>query len=232
MNGQRAFLSQPEQGGEELGAPCGGARGSWGCSRARRAEGGLGECVPAQPPLSGRKNWGVSWVVLAGNSLVFYKDLKGPAPAGWRPSSSRPESSVDLRGAVLERARDMSSKKNVIHLRTVTGNEFLLQSDSEAAIQDWHQTIKGVIRRLVSAPGQVSGAEGQRGAHGAPSLGQGTACQLRVSFCTCMHLAGESQSPLLPQRGHREWGDHRRGRRTPPWDLQAELGGHGAPIRV
>ncbi|XP_074836111.1 rho GTPase-activating protein 9 isoform X2 [Carettochelys insculpta] len=95
-----------------------------------------------------RKNWGVSWVVLAGNSLVFYKDVKGPAPTGWRPASSRPESSVDLRGAVLDRARDMSSKKNVIHLRTVTGNEFLLQSDSEATIQDWHQTIKGVIRRL------------------------------------------------------------------------------------
>lgn len=95
-----------------------------------------------------RKSWGVSWVVLAGNSLVFYKDQKGPAPASWRPASSRPESSVDLRGAILERARDMSSKKNVIHLRTVTGNEFLLQSDSEATIQDWHQTIKGVIRRL------------------------------------------------------------------------------------
>ncbi|XP_043362492.1 rho GTPase-activating protein 9 isoform X3 [Dermochelys coriacea] len=95
-----------------------------------------------------RKSWGISWVVLAGNSLVFYKDLKGPAPTSWRPASSRPESSVDLRGAVLERARDMSSKKNVIHLRTVTGNEFLLQSDSEAEIQEWHQTIKGVIRRL------------------------------------------------------------------------------------
>ncbi|XP_043388742.1 rho GTPase-activating protein 9 isoform X10 [Chelonia mydas] len=95
-----------------------------------------------------RKSWGISWVVLAGNSLVFYKDLKGPAPTSWRPASSRPESSVDLRGAVLERARDMSSKKNVIHLRTVTGNEFLLQSDSEAEIQEWHQTIKSVIRRL------------------------------------------------------------------------------------
>ncbi|XP_074977688.1 rho GTPase-activating protein 9 isoform X3 [Caretta caretta] len=95
-----------------------------------------------------RKSWGISWVVLAGNSLVFYKDLKGPAHTSWRPASSRPESSVDLRGAVLERARDMSSKKNVIHLRTVTGNEFLLQSDSEAEIQEWHQTIKGVIRRL------------------------------------------------------------------------------------
>ncbi|KAM6038983.1 rho GTPase-activating protein 9 [Chlamydotis macqueenii] len=95
-----------------------------------------------------RKSWGVSWLVLAGNSLVFYKEPKGPAPAAWCPASSRPESSVDLRGAALDRARDLSSKKNVIHLRTVTGNEFLLQSDQEATIQGWARAIWGVIRQL------------------------------------------------------------------------------------
>ncbi|KAM9264996.1 rho GTPase-activating protein 9 [Morus bassanus] len=95
-----------------------------------------------------RKSWGVSWVVLAGNSLIFYKDPKGPAPTAWCPVSSRPESSVDLRGAALDWARDLSSKKNVIHLRTVTGNEFLLQSDQEATIQEWARAIRGVIRRL------------------------------------------------------------------------------------
>lgn len=36
-------------------------------------------------------------------------------------------------------------------LRTVTGNEFLLQSDQEATIQEWARAIRGVIRRLVSA---------------------------------------------------------------------------------
>ncbi|XP_074931701.1 rho GTPase-activating protein 9 isoform X3 [Phalacrocorax aristotelis] len=95
-----------------------------------------------------RKSWGVSWVVLAGNSLIFYKEPKGPAPTAWCPVSSRPESSVDLRGAALDWARDLSSKKNVIHLRTVTGNEFLLQSDQEATIQEWARAIRGVIRRL------------------------------------------------------------------------------------
>ncbi|XP_062453191.1 rho GTPase-activating protein 9 isoform X2 [Rhea pennata] len=95
-----------------------------------------------------RKSWGVSWVVLAGNSLVFYKEPKGPAPAAWCPASGRPESSVDLRGAVLDWARELSSKKNVIHLRTVPGNEFLLQSDHEATIQEWAQAIGRVIRRL------------------------------------------------------------------------------------
>ncbi|XP_067170058.1 rho GTPase-activating protein 9 [Apteryx mantelli] len=109
---------------------------------------GGGEGGAGALPVPGRKSWGVSWVVLAGNSLVFYKEPKGPAPAAWCPASGRPESSVDLRGAVLDWARDLSSKKNVIHLRTVPGNEFLLQSEHEATIQEWARAIRGVIRRL------------------------------------------------------------------------------------
>ncbi|NXV71407.1 RHG09 protein, partial [Atlantisia rogersi] len=106
-----------------------------------------------------RKSWGVSWVVLAGNSLIFYKEPKGPAPTAWCPASSRPESSMDLRGAALDWARDLSSKKNVLHLRTVTGNEFLLQSDQEATIQEWAWAIRGVIHQLdlenpVDTPGR------------------------------------------------------------------------------
>uniref|UniRef100_A0ABM5FPF6 Rho GTPase-activating protein 9 isoform X2 n=1 Tax=Pogona vitticeps TaxID=103695 RepID=A0ABM5FPF6_9SAUR len=93
-----------------------------------------------------RKCWASSWLVLAGNSLMFYKDPK--VAAAWTPSRSRPESSVDLRGARIDWARDLSSKRNVIHFRTVTGNEYLLQSDSETVSQEWYQAIKGVIRRL------------------------------------------------------------------------------------
>ncbi|XP_034275127.1 rho GTPase-activating protein 9 isoform X2 [Pantherophis guttatus] len=93
-----------------------------------------------------RKCWASSWLVLAGNSLMFYKDPK--VTAAWTPSGSRPESSVDLRGARIEWARDLSSKRNVFHFRTVTGNEYLLQSDNEAVSQDWYQAIKGVIQRL------------------------------------------------------------------------------------
>ncbi|XP_062979110.1 rho GTPase-activating protein 9 isoform X2 [Elgaria multicarinata webbii] len=93
-----------------------------------------------------RKCWAPTWLVLAGNSLMFYKEPK--VASAWTPSGSRPESSVDLRGARIDWARDLSSKRNVIHFRTVTGNEYLLQSDSEAVSQDWYQAIKGVIRRL------------------------------------------------------------------------------------
>uniref|UniRef100_A0A3Q4GFM1 Rho GTPase activating protein 9 n=1 Tax=Neolamprologus brichardi TaxID=32507 RepID=A0A3Q4GFM1_NEOBR len=63
-----------------------------------------------------------------------------------KPGNSRPESSVDLRGAKLHWANELSSKKN---LRTVTGNEFLLQSETDSLIREWYSTIQNVIDRLV-----------------------------------------------------------------------------------
>ncbi|KAM3935140.1 rho GTPase-activating protein 9 [Leptodactylus fuscus] len=95
-----------------------------------------------------KKNWTTSLVVLTGNSLVFYKDPKVQAPSGWKPSNSKPESSMDLRGAYIDWPQDMSSKKNVIHLRMVTGNEFLLQSDKEGVVQEWYDALQRVIERL------------------------------------------------------------------------------------
>uniref|UniRef100_A0A8C6T585 Rho GTPase activating protein 9 n=1 Tax=Neogobius melanostomus TaxID=47308 RepID=A0A8C6T585_9GOBI len=98
-----------------------------------------------------RKNWSASWVVLVGNSLVFFKDPKSQTPSSW-VSGVRPESSVDLRGAQLHWANDLSSKKNVFKLRTVTGNEFLLQSETDSLIKEWFNTIQSVIDRLVTQP--------------------------------------------------------------------------------
>ncbi|KAM9524668.1 rho GTPase-activating protein 15-like isoform 1-T2 [Salvelinus alpinus] len=95
-----------------------------------------------------RKNWNPSWVVLVGNSLVFFKDPKSQTPSSWKPGNSCPESSVDLRGAQLQWANNLSSKKNVFKLRTVTGNEFLLQSETDSLIREWFNTIQSVIDRL------------------------------------------------------------------------------------
>ncbi|KAL0978897.1 hypothetical protein UPYG_G00177330 [Umbra pygmaea] len=95
-----------------------------------------------------RKNWNPSWVVLVGNSLVFFKDPKSQTPSTWKPGNSRPESSVDLRGAQLQWANEMSSKKNVFKLRTVTGNEFLLQSETDSVITEWFDTLQSVIDKL------------------------------------------------------------------------------------
>ncbi|XP_023369397.1 rho GTPase-activating protein 9 isoform X3 [Otolemur garnettii] len=101
-----------------------------------------------------RKNWGPSWVVLAGNSLVFYRDPPATAPSsGWGPAGSRPESSVDLRGAALAHGRHLSSRRNVLHIRTVPGHEFLLQSDHETELRAWHLALRAVIERLVRGVG-------------------------------------------------------------------------------
>ncbi|XP_076967300.1 rho GTPase-activating protein 9 isoform X2 [Tamandua tetradactyla] len=96
-----------------------------------------------------RKNWGPSWVVLAGNSLVFYREPPATVPSsGWGPAGSRPESSVDLRGAALAHGRHLSSRRNVLHIRTVPGHEFLLQSDHEGELRAWHRALRAVIDRL------------------------------------------------------------------------------------
>ncbi|XP_054984136.1 rho GTPase-activating protein 9 [Sorex araneus] len=96
-----------------------------------------------------RKNWSPSWVVLAGNSLVFYREPPPPGPSAvWGPAGSRPESSVDLRGAALAHGRHLSSRRNVLHIRTVPGHEFLLQSDQETELRAWYRALRDVIERL------------------------------------------------------------------------------------
>uniref|UniRef100_A0A452RYJ6 Rho GTPase activating protein 9 n=1 Tax=Ursus americanus TaxID=9643 RepID=A0A452RYJ6_URSAM len=108
-----------------------------------------------------RKNWSPSWVVLAGNSLVFYREPPPAAPSSiWGPAGSRPESSVDLRGAALAQGRRLSSRRNVLHIRTVPGHEFLLQSDQETELRAWHRALRAVIERLVrwARPGRGRGS--------------------------------------------------------------------------
>ncbi|KAM4741089.1 rho GTPase-activating protein 9 isoform 3-T3 [Anableps anableps] len=119
-----------------------------GCTPELEKAGLLNKTKIAEGGRKLRKNWSPSWVVLVGNSLVFFKDPKSQTPSTWKPGNSRPESSVDLRGAKLNWANDLSSKKNVFKLRTVTGNEFLLQSETDSLIREWYNTIKNVIDRL------------------------------------------------------------------------------------
>ncbi|KAM7402376.1 hypothetical protein PAMP_017620 [Pampus punctatissimus] len=119
-----------------------------GCTPELEKAGLLNKTKIAEGGRKLRKNWSPSWVVLVGNSLVFFKDPKSQTPSSWKPGNSRPESSMDLRGAQLQWANELSSKKNVFKLRTVTGNEFLLQSETDSVINEWYKTIKNVIDRL------------------------------------------------------------------------------------
>nr|XP_012419735.1 PREDICTED: rho GTPase-activating protein 15 isoform X2 [Odobenus rosmarus divergens] len=63
----------------------------------------------------------------------------------------KPES-VDLCGAHIEWAKEKSSRKNVFQITTVSGNEFLLQSDIDFIILDWFHAIKNAIDRLPKDP--------------------------------------------------------------------------------
>uniref|UniRef100_H2Z808 Rho-GAP domain-containing protein n=1 Tax=Ciona savignyi TaxID=51511 RepID=H2Z808_CIOSA len=93
-----------------------------------------------------RKNWIQQWVVLLANNLLFYKDQKQAVMTKSMPHG-KPDSSCDLRGAEIDWARDKSSKKNVLELKTVRGLSLLLQHEDISTIQKWLTAIKVTIQR-------------------------------------------------------------------------------------
>ncbi|XP_064340808.1 rho GTPase-activating protein 15 isoform X5 [Camelus dromedarius] len=93
-----------------------------------------------------RKNWSTSWIVLSSRKIEFYKESKQQALSNMK-TGNKPES-VDLCGAHIEWAKEKSSRKNVFQITTVSGNEFLLQSDIDFIILDWFHAIKNAIDRL------------------------------------------------------------------------------------
>ncbi|XP_040845261.1 rho GTPase-activating protein 27 isoform X7 [Ochotona curzoniae] len=98
-----------------------------------------------------KKHWSVSWTVLEGGVLTFFKDSKTSATGGLRQAGklSTPEYTVELKGASLSWApKDKSSKKNVLELRSRDGSEYLIQHDSEAIINTWHKAITQGIQEL------------------------------------------------------------------------------------
>ncbi|XP_033838325.1 rho GTPase-activating protein 12-like isoform X2 [Periophthalmus magnuspinnatus] len=91
-----------------------------------------------------RKNWTSSWTVLQGSTLLFTKGQAGGS--SWFGGQSKPELTVDLRGASVDWApKDRSSKKHVVELKTRQGTELLIQSDNENLVQDWLQALQDTI---------------------------------------------------------------------------------------
>ncbi|XP_016818423.1 rho GTPase-activating protein 12 isoform X5 [Pan troglodytes] len=92
-----------------------------------------------------RKNWLSSWAVLQGSSLLFTK-TQGSSTSWFGSNQSKPEFTVDLKGATIEMAsKDKSSKKNVFELKTRQGTELLIQSDSDTVINDWFKVLSSTI---------------------------------------------------------------------------------------
>ncbi|KAM9775319.1 rho GTPase-activating protein 12b isoform X6 [Syngnathus typhle] len=96
-----------------------------------------------------RKNWASSWTVLQGSSLLFAKG-QGGSTSWFGSNQSKPEFSVDLRGASVEWAsKDKSSKKHVIELKTRQGTELLIQSEIDSVINDWYRALTEAINTHV-----------------------------------------------------------------------------------
>ncbi|XP_048693703.1 rho GTPase-activating protein 12 isoform X7 [Caretta caretta] len=61
-------------------------------------------------------------------------------------NQSKPEFTVDIRGAVIDWAsKDKSSKKNVVELKTRQGTELLIQSDNDVFINEWFKVLSYTI---------------------------------------------------------------------------------------
>ncbi|XP_056190770.1 rho GTPase-activating protein 12 isoform X5 [Falco biarmicus] len=103
-----------------------------------------------------RKNWMSSWAVLQGSSVLFTK-TQGSG-TGWKfgVNQSKPEFTVDLKGALIHRAsKDKSSKKNVIELKTRQGTELLIQSDNDSFINEWYEVLNCTINNQVVEPDEA-----------------------------------------------------------------------------
>ncbi|KAM8803513.1 rho GTPase-activating protein 12 isoform 3-T3 [Rhynchonycteris naso] len=92
-----------------------------------------------------RKSWLSSWAVLQGSSLLFTK-TQGSSTSWFGSNQSKPEFTVDLKGATIEMAsKDKSSKRNVLELKTRQGTELLIQSDNDSVINDWFKVLSTTI---------------------------------------------------------------------------------------
>uniref|UniRef100_A0A4W5Q233 Rho GTPase activating protein 12 n=1 Tax=Hucho hucho TaxID=62062 RepID=A0A4W5Q233_9TELE len=93
-----------------------------------------------------RKNWTSSWTVLQGSSLLFAKGQGSGTSWKFVGNQSKPEFTVDLRGASVDWAsKDKSSKKHVIELKTRQGTELLIQSEIDSVINDWYRALTDTI---------------------------------------------------------------------------------------
>ncbi|KAM4626230.1 rho GTPase-activating protein 15 [Discoglossus pictus] len=93
-----------------------------------------------------RKNWSTSYIVLSGRQLEFYKESKEQAISNLK--SGAKSEGIDLCGASIEWAKEKSSRKNVFQITTVSGNEFLFQSDVDITISEWFHAIRNTIDSL------------------------------------------------------------------------------------
>ncbi|KAG8138837.1 hypothetical protein E2320_001627, partial [Naja naja] len=68
------------------------------------------------------------------------------SPTKFGVNQSKPEFTVDLKGASIDWAsKEKSSKKNVIEMKTRQGTELLIQSDNDVSIMEWFNVLEYAI---------------------------------------------------------------------------------------
>ncbi|KAM9775315.1 rho GTPase-activating protein 12-like isoform 2-T3 [Syngnathus typhle] len=145
-----------------------------------------------------RKNWASSWTVLQGSSLLFAKG-QGGSTSWFGSNQSKPEFSVDLRGASVEWAsKDKSSKKHVIELKTRQGTELLIQSEIDSVINDWYRALTEAINTHVWESDEAieddmpdsPGAEKQdKEKDSKKNRGEANCSHLFIYLKPCLHIA-------------------------------------------
>ncbi|XP_028660146.1 rho GTPase-activating protein 12b isoform X3 [Erpetoichthys calabaricus] len=91
-------------------------------------------------------NWKRSFKRRPAVAYVNSGPVTTAAAAKFGGSQSKPEFTVDLKGALLDWAsKEKSSKKHVIELKTRQGTELLIQSENDSVINDWFKTLMETI---------------------------------------------------------------------------------------
>uniref|UniRef100_A0A493TD23 Rho GTPase-activating protein 12 n=1 Tax=Anas platyrhynchos platyrhynchos TaxID=8840 RepID=A0A493TD23_ANAPP len=146
------WLKHADEQGRPYYYSADGSRSEWELPKGQEKYGLLNVTKITENGKKVRKNWMSSWAVLQGSSLLFTK-TQGSG-TGWKfgVNQSKPEFTVDLKGALIDWAsKDKSSKKNVIELRTRQGTELLIQSDNDSFINEWYKVLNYTINNQVES---------------------------------------------------------------------------------
>uniref|UniRef100_A0A4W2CJF0 Rho GTPase-activating protein 12 n=1 Tax=Bos indicus x Bos taurus TaxID=30522 RepID=A0A4W2CJF0_BOBOX len=149
------WLKHVDDQGRQYYYSADGSRSEWELPKGQEKYGLLNVTKITENGKKVRKNWLSSWAVLQGSSLLFTK-TQGSSTSWFGSNQSKPEFTVDLKGATIEMAsKDKSSKKNVFELKTRQGTELLIQSDNDTVINDWFKVLSSTISNQTVEPDEA-----------------------------------------------------------------------------
>ncbi|XP_028396137.1 rho GTPase-activating protein 15-like isoform X2 [Dendronephthya gigantea] len=94
-----------------------------------------------------KKTWSPCYVKLSSANMIMYKNQSAAQP---KPgfTHGQPDSSCDLRGAVIQKMPDENKRRNIMQIATVAKLCFLLQVDDVHEFSVWYHMIADVVKYL------------------------------------------------------------------------------------